>query len=551
VAAWLFMWRGRRVAWGLVMADHDSRAVSAWSPLRQPVFRALWTAAVVSNIGTWMQSVGGVWLMTSLTPSPTMVALMQTATSLPVFLVVLPAGALADIIDRRRMLLFTQAWMCAAAAGLSVLTLVGATTPWLLLSLTFALGLGSAMNMPVWQAVVPELVPRPELPAAVGLNSVAFNIARATGPALGGIIVAIAGPSAVFLLNAASFLGVIAVVYRWNRSARERSLPAEHVIAAIRAGIRYTVHAPELRAVLARCLAFILCSSALWALLPVVARHDLGLGSGGFGGLLGCIGAGALLGAAILPKLRRSASTDALVRGGTVGMALVIVGLAFLRNIGLLYAVMVVGGVAWMATMANLTVAAQTSAPSWVRARALGFYVLAFQGGMAVASATWGVVAEHSGNSFALACASIGLAVGLLASLKWPLQSGADLDLRPSLHWPEPTVLVEPDLEEGPVLVTIEYRVDAANAADFVKAVHALGRIRQRDGARRWGLFRDLADRSRHIETYIVQSWAEHFRQHVRVTVTDRAAEDRVRALHGEDNPPAVSHFMYERDTHG
>ncbi len=474
---------------------------------------------------------------------------MQTATSLPVFLVVLPSGALADIIDRRGMLLFTQAWMCAAAAGLSVLTLTGVTTPWALLSFTFALGLGSAMNMPVWQAVIPELVPRPELPAAVALNGVAFNIARATGPALGGVIVAIAGPGAVFLLNAASFLGVIAVVYRWNRSARERSLPAEHVIAAIRTGIRYTVHAPELRAVLARVLAFIFCSSALWALMPVVARHDLGLGSGGFGGLLGCIGAGALSGAVILPKLRRSTSTDGLVRAGTVGMAMVILGLAFLRNTVLLYAVMVVGGIAWMATMANLTVAAQTAAPSWVRARALGFYVLAFQGGMAVASAMWGAVAEHSGNSFALVCASIGLAIGLVASVKWPLQSGAALDLRPSLHWPEPTVMLEPDPEQGPVLVTVEYHVDAANADEFVSAVYALGNIRQRDGARRWGLFRDLADPSRYIETFILDSWVEHLRQHGRVTVADRLAEDRVRALQLGDGPPAVSHFIYEGNT--
>jgi MFS family permease len=529
------------------MADHDSLGGSAWSPLRREVFRALWMAAIVSNVGTWMQNVGGVWLMTSLTQSPVMVALMQTATSLPVFLVVLPAGALADIVDRRRILLFTQTWMCLAAAGLSALTLEGATTPWALLGFTFALGLGSAMNMPVWQAVIPELVPRTELLGAVALNSVAFNIARAIGPALGGIIVAIAGPAAVFLLNAVSFVGVIAVVYRWDRSAREKSLPAEHVIPAIRAGTRYALHAPELRAVLVRCLAFILCSSALWALMPVVARHDLGLGSRGFGALFGCVGVGALLGAAILPKMRRSASPDGLVQGGTVGLALVILGLAFVRNVGVLYAVMVVGGVTWMATMANLTVAAQTSAPSWVRARALGFYTLAFQGGMAVASVVWGAVAEYSGSSFALTCAAIGLAVGLAARAKWPLQSGADLDLRPSLHWPEPIVTTEPDPEQGPVLVTVEYHVDAASANEFVNALHALGRIRQRDGARRWGLFRDLAEPSRYIETFIIESWAEHLRQHTRVTVADRAVEDRVRALCMEDNPTVVSHFIYER----
>ncbi len=530
------------------MADRSSPAGSAWDPLRRDVFRALWTAAIVSNVGTWMQNVGGVWLMTSLTPSPIMVALMQTATSLPVFLVVLPAGALADIVDRRRILLFTQAWMCAAAAGLAALTLIGATTPWALLAFTFALGLGSAMNMPVWQAVIPELVPRPELPAAVALNGVAFNIARAVGPALGGIIVAMAGPAAVFLLNAASFIGVIAVVYRWNRSARERSLPAEHVIPAIRTGTRYTLRAPELRAVLIRCLAFILCSSALWALMPVVARHDLGLGSGGFGGLLGCVGIGALLGAAILPKLRRSGSTDALVQSGTIGLAFVMLGLAFLRNVGILYPVMVVGGVAWMATMANLTIAAQTAAPSWVRARALGFYALAFQGGMAVASALWGAVAEHGGSSFALTCAAIGLAVGLVARAKWPLQSGADLDLRPSLHWPEPIVTVEPDPDQGPVLVTVEYHVDDANADEFVNVLHALGRIRQRDGARRWGLFRDLAEPTRYIETFVSGIVGGTLAPTCAVTVADRTAEDRVRALHSGDNAPAVSHFIYKSD---
>ena len=235
---------------------------------------------------------------------------------------------------------------------------------------------------------------------------------------------------------------------------------------------------------------------------------------------------------------------------GQLEWPLVILGLAFLRNTVLLYAVMVVGGIAWMATMANLTVAAQTAAPSWVRARALGFYVLAFQGGMAVASAMWGAVAEHSGNSFALVCASIGLAIGLVASVKWPLQSGAALDLRPSLHWPEPTVMLEPDPEQGPVLVTVEYHVDAANADEFVSAVHALGNIRQRDGARRWGLFRDLADPSRYIETFILDSWVEHLRQHGRVTVADRAAEDRVRAPpHGRRAAGSIA--LHLRRQHG
>jgi len=528
------------------MSEIDAQVVSAWSPLRHAVFRSLWTAAVFSNLGTWMQNMAGVWLMTSLTSSPVMIALMQTATSLPVFLVVLPSGALADIVDRRKMLLFTQGWMCAAAAGLSALTLLGATTPWPLLAFTFALGLGSAMNMPVWQALIPGLVSREELPYAVALNGVAFNIARAVGPALGGILVAMAGPGPVFLLNAVSFTGVIAVIYRWDRPPQKSPLPAEHVVGAIRAGTRYAVHSPELRAVLARCLIFIASGSALWALMPVVARQELELGSTGFGALFGCIGMGALIGAAILPRLRQQGSTDSVVMAGTAVWAGTILVLALVRNVGFVYAAMMAGGAAWMATMASLTVSAQTAAPSWVQARALGFYTLAFQGSMAVSSAIWGIIAEHGGNSLALVAAAVASLIGLSAAARWRLKPDTDLDLRPSRHWPEHSVTTPLDPEDGPVLVTVEYRIDLKDAIEFVSAVHALAKIRRRDGARQWGLFRDLADPSRYVETFIVESWVEHLRQHARVTVADRAVEDRVRAFHVGETPPVVSHLIYQ-----
>ncbi|HTY24652.1 MAG TPA: MFS transporter [Desulfomonilaceae bacterium] len=533
------------------MSEDRSELISAWSPLHQAVFRSLWLAAIVSNIGTWMQNVAGLWLMTSLTSSPVMVALMQTATSLPVFLVVLPSAALADIIDRKRMLLFTQGWMCVAAAGLSALTFMGTTTPWALLAFTFALGLGSAMNMPIWQAIIPGLVRRSELPAAVALNSVAFNIARAVGPALGGAVVAAAGPGPVFLLNAASFIGVIAVVYRWENSAPKNSLPAEHMIAAIKTGARYTLHAPALQAVLVRCLAFIVCSSSLWALMPLMARHELGLGSVGFGWLFGCIGTGALLGAALLPRFRKAASTDQLVNAASVVLAVVILLLALIRNIEILYVAMVAAGIAWMTAMSNLTVSAQTSTPSWVQARALGFYTLAFQGGMAISSVMWGAIAERGGNSFSLSCASIALMLGLVFSLKWRLGAISDLDLRPSSHWPDPDLMVEPEPDEGPVYVALEYRIDPSNADKFVKAVHDLSRIRRRDGAVQWSLFRDLGDSGRYIEIFKVESWAEHLRQHSRVTVSDRAAERRVRAFHIGDKPPVVSHFISQQNTSG
>jgi MFS family permease len=531
---------------GMDMADQYYPSSSAWSPLRHSVFRALWIAAIISNVGTWMQNVGGVWLMTSLTTSSLMVALMQTATSLPVFLIVLPAGAAADIVNRRRMLLVTQGWMCAAAAGLSGLTLLGATTPWLLLLFTFALGLGAAANMPVWQAVVPGLVSRDELPSAIALNGIAFNIARALGPALAGIIVAIAGPGPVFLLNAASFSGVIAVLYRWNFTPAERSLPPEHVIEAIRTGTRYTIHAAELRAVLVRCSIFILSASALWALMPVVARYKLGMDAIGFGWFFGCIGAGALIGAAILPSLRHKFTTNALISSATVALAIVLLILGYVRNIGLLYGAMILAGAGWMAAMSSFTVAAQIAVPSWVQARALGFYVLSFQGGMAIASVLWGTIAQHFGSAPALTCAALGLLGSVITARIWPMRPGPGADLTPSLHWPEPTVTAPQDPEEGPVLIMLEYTIDPANASRFVPAMYRLGNIRRRDGARHWGLFRDLAVSGRYVETFILDSWAEHLRQHTRMTVADRAIEDQVKRFHIGDSPPTASHFIYE-----
>src|SRR5262245_59367855 len=290
-------------------ASDSAAVISPWSPLAEPIFRALWIATVASNIGTWMQDVGESWLMVSLTTSPMLVALVETAGSLPIVLLALPAGALADVVDRRRLLLVTQSWMLVSAAVLGVVTLTGMATPWLLLSLTFTLGLGTAMNGPAFQAILPELVPGHEIPSAVTLTGVAVNVSRAVGPALGGQLVAAAGSGVVFLLNAVSFLGVMGVIYRWQRTPQQKStLPPEHIFGAMRAGLRYVRHAPELLAALIRTAAFILCASALWALLPLQARHALGLGSFGYGILLGCIGAGAVTGAAFLPRVRQKVS---------------------------------------------------------------------------------------------------------------------------------------------------------------------------------------------------------------------------------------------------
>jgi len=520
---------------------------SAWSPLKYRMFRALWSASLVSNIGTWMQNVGGVWLMSSLSPSPFLVALMQTATSLPVFLVGLPAGALADIVDRRRLLLFTQGLMLVAAGLLSAATIADAIDASGLLALTFILGLGTALNTPTWQAIMPDLVPRRDLPAAVALNGVTINVGRAAGPALGGAIVAASGPGAVFLLNALSFIGVLVVVYRWPAKTVESVLPAERLLGATRAGLRYVWHAPELQAVLVRAAVFIAAGSALWALLPVLVRHELGLGAAGFGLLLGCIGLGAIGGATLLPRLRGKYSLDHALVGATVMFALVTGALAWLTNLVALAALMVAGGVAWIMLMASFNTAAQNTVPTWVRARALGAYLLVFQGGLALGSVLWGALAARAGTRAALVIAAAALVGGLAATLRWPMSSGASLDLRPSLRWPEPRIEIEARADEGPVLVTIQYRVDPEKGNDFVAALHALGRVRRRDGAIQWGVFHDTADPARYVETFLVESWVEHLRQHQRGTIADRAIEEAARAFHVGAAPPQTDHLIYAR----
>jgi MFS family permease len=520
--------------------------ISPWSPLAEPIFRALWIATVASNIGTWMQDVGESWLMVSLTTSPMLVALVETAGSLPVVLLALPAGALADVVDRRRLLLVTQSWMLLSAAVLGVFTLAGIVTPWLLLLLTFTLGLGTAMNGPAFQAILPEIVPRREVPAAVTLSSVAVNVSRAVGPALGGLLVAAVGSGVVFLLNAVSFLGVMGVIYRWQQSPQQSTMPPEHVFGAMRAGLRYVHHAPELLAALIRTAAFILCASALWALLPLQARHALGLGSFGYGILLGCIGSGAVMGAAFLPKVRQKVSNNLLVVGATVLFAGVTVVLAHVHVPVVAGAAMIFAGIAWIAVMSSFNIAAQAAAPAWARARALSSYSMVFMGGMAVGSAAWGAVAAHLGVTTSLTSAAIGLIIGIAASLRHTLIDGDELNLTPLAIWPEPVVVLEPNPDEGPVLVQIEYWIDVNRAREFQRAMQNVRRVRRRDGATHWGLFRDPAAPGRFVESFLVESWVEHLRQHARGTASDKEIVECIMTFHIGPRQPAVTHLIAE-----
>ena len=489
---------------------------------------------------------GADWLMTSLAPSPLMVGLMQTAENAPLFLLALPAGALADIVDRRRLLLFSQAWMLVAAVTLAALTLAGLVTPWILLVLVFSLGLGAAVNAPAWQAIMPELVPRSELSAAVSLNSVAFNIARAVGPALGGLVVAAVGSWAVFLLNSLSFVGVLIVIYRWQREPVESLSPTERIVGAMRAGLRYVRHDPAIRAVLLRTGAYVSCASGLWAMLPLVARQQLRLGAVGYGLLLGGLGTGAIIAAFILPFLRSRFSLDQIVISGTILFAIVTAVLAKVHVFVYLLPAMVLGGIAWMSLMSSFNVCIQTLVPAWVRARVLSIYLLVFFGGIALGSACWGALANRIGISSALLWAAGALVVGVVLAYFRPLRGGAELDLEPSLHWTDPVVVNEPHSKDGPVLITIDYQIEPERAAEFVRAMREVKRIVRRDGALRWRLFNDTADPSHYVETFLVESWAEHMRQHARITNEDRAAQERARSFHIGEIQPRVTHLIAE-----
>jgi len=394
---------------------------SVLGPLHEPLFRTLWLAAVVSYTGSWMQNVGAGWLMTSLTMSPLMVGLVQAAGSIAVFLVVLPAGAIADVVDRRKLLLFTQTWMVVAAAGLGVLTLAGKITPALLLLFTLLMGFGAVLNDPAWQAITPEIVSHRNFAAGIALNSAGFNIARAIGPALGGLVIALTNSGIAFLLNALSFFGVIYFLYQWKRRTGRISFRADHMFNAMFAGLRHMRRSSEVKAVLVRSAVFSISASALPALLPLLAHP---FGSQGYGLLLGFFGAGALLGATLIPYFRRRMSADMLVTISTAVFAFCTCSGGRWQNFPTLSLTMFVAGVAWIQILATLNVSAQTMCPAHMRARAISMYLLVLQGGLAGGAALWGAVAERLGMERSLSYAALGLVAGILPTMWFRLHPG-------------------------------------------------------------------------------------------------------------------------------
>jgi MFS family permease len=526
-----------------------------FEPLRVPLFRDLWLASIVSNLGGWMQDTAGTWLMTVLTPSPLLIALMQTAASLPVVVLGLLAGATADIFDRRRLLIFWQAWMLSAVALLSVLTFFDIISPWILLILTFLLNIGTAMNSPAWQAIVPEVIPRRQLPDAISLNSAGFNLARALGPALGGLAIALfaratTGAASTFLLNSLSFVGVILVLYRWQRKPIFKSaLPAERIQGSMRAGIRYIRYAPLLQAAFVRTLLFTLFVSAVWALLAVVAKNDLHQGAMGYGILNGSMGFGAVIGATMLPRVRRVLSADAIIAYATCVFVATLAILATVKVPLIIIPMLIAGGFAWTSAMSTLNLAVQVSVPAWVQARALGAYQMIFAGGMALGGVIWGFIAEHISTPKSLMCASVGLALTLPLSLRFHVLRGVQPDFSPHLHpLPPPKLSSEREDDEGPVRVSIDYSIDPRDYAAFTQAIHQLRDVRLRDGAIRWGVYQDASDPGHLNETFVTESWLEYLRQRERFTASDLRIRDLVWSFHRGKEPPRISHMFYAKE---
>jgi MFS family permease len=519
-------------------------SLSAFSPFRHGVFAVLWTATVVANIGGWMYSAASGWLMTTLNPDPLIVALVQVATTLPMFLFAIPAGALADIVDRRKFLIVGEVAATVVSAIFAAIVWLGVATPFNLLLFTFLSGATSALTAPTWQAMVPQLVPKADLNPAIAANSVGMNVSRAIGPALGGVLVAKIGISAPFWFNAISNAGIIGALLWWRPPQRgTQHLPVERFYSAVRTGFRHARHNPHLRATLIRAVAFFLFASAYWALLPLVTRNQVAGGAELYGYLLGVIGASAVGAALALPWLKARMSADQLVAAGTAGTALTLVLFAIARQPAAALAASVVAGASWIVAIASLNVSAQLALPDWVRGRGLAIFVTAFFGALTLGSAIWGQVAGLVGLPAAHLLAAAGLVAAVPLTWRFKLQTGAGLDLTPSLHWPTPVLAHDVEADRGPVLVTVEYKIDPRERASFLLALEKLGRERRRDGAYRWSVFEDAAVEGRMVETFLVESWLEHLRQHERVTNADRVLQEMVNQFHLE-GVPKVTHLV-------
>ncbi|MGQ3069450.1 MAG: MFS transporter [Ferrovibrionaceae bacterium] len=521
----------------------DQKPPSPFAPLRQPLFAVLWAATVLGNIGSFMRDVASAWIATGLSSSPVAVALVQVAGTLPVFLLSLPAGVLADILDRRRFAIGVQVMLAMVSATLMILAHTGMLTITSLIALTFAGGVGAALMGPTWQSIVPELVQKRDLRNAVALGSLGINIARAIGPAAGGLLLAAAGAALTYGADVATYVLVVAALLWWRRPAATDDALSESFFGAFRAGLRYARASRELHVVLLRTAVFFAFGSAIWALLPLVARNLIGGDAGFYGMLLGLVGIGAILGALVMPRLRGRVGPDGLLLGASLIAAAVMGALSLAPPKWLAMLLMLPLGAGWIAALTTLNGTAQAILPGWVRGRALAIYLTVFNGAMAGGSLGWGLLAQEIGVPATLMAGAAGLALVALALFRIALPTG-ESDLQPSNHWPEPLVADPVENDRGPVLILIEYRIDPANRTAFLKALHRLSTARRRDGAYGWGVTEDAAEPRRIVEWFMVESWGEHMRQHRRALGADADIQREVAQYHEGPDKPAVSHLL-------
>ncbi len=517
----------------------------AFAPLKQRLFAVLWLATVLGNVGSFMRDVASAWLVTDLSPSPFAVSAIQAAGTLPAFLLAIPAGALSDILDRRHLLIGILAFLAGVSSLLSLLAATGQASVESLVALTFLGGIGAALAAPSWQAIVPELVPRSDLKAAVGLNSLGFNIARAIGPAVGGLLVAVVGASVTYLFDVVSDLVVIAALLWWKRRIASSDGLREHLGGALRAALRYARASATLRSVLLRSAIFFLCASAIWALLPIVARRELGGGPGLYGLLLGGVGLGAILGAVLMPRLRARLGQDGLLTAAMGLMAAVIAFMAIVNAAAAALPATLVLGICWIVVLTTLNGTVQAILPDWVRGRGLAVYLTVQGGAMTVGSLFWGACAGRIGVPATLlaAAGALALVAGVTAFRRLALPAG-EADLAPSGHWAEPEVATAPEHDRGPVMVSVTYRIPVERRGPFLAALARFGEERRRDGAYAWGVAEDAADPERIVEWFFVESWAEHLRQHRRVSKADADVQAELLSFHAGASAPEVTHLL-------
>jgi MFS family permease len=516
---------------------------SGFAPFRQTTFAVLWVATVLGNTGSFMRDVASAWLVTDLSSAPAAVAMIQAASTIPVFLLAIPAGVLSDILDRRKLLIAMQLVLASVSATLMLLSYTGALTVGLLVALTFVGGVGAALASPTWQSIVPELVPRQDLKNAVALNSLGFNIARSIGPAAGGLLLAALGAAVAYSADVVSDFVVVAALAWWRRAPSADDELSERFFGAFRAGLRFVRSSRELHVVLLRAAIFFAFSSALWALLPIVARQLLGGNAGFYGIMLGAIGAGAILGALVLPQLRRRLDADGLLLGAAIIAAITMAVLALAPPRWLAVVILLGLGGAWIVALTTLNGAAQAILPNWVRGRGLAVYLMIVNGAMAGGSLGWGIVAGALSVPATLLVSACGLFVVAFILHRIKLPAG-EADLKPSNYWPEPLTADPVEHDRGPVLVLIEYRIATDDRLKFFECLKRLSQARRRDGAYGWGITEDAADSERIVEWFMVESWAEHLRQHHRLSNADADIQRETTQFHIGPNPPVVRHFL-------